>query len=376
VIKNASKTNLIFIRVDSSSQIGSGHVERCLTLAKELRERGMEISFISRAHIGNFKNQIKNAGFKIFMLPLNNNSIKKNDHKSWLGVKWQKDAKDTIKILSKKKLMLLIVDHYAIDINWENYVKLLTGVKIMVIDGLANRRHNCEILLDYTYSQKGKKRWDKLIPSNCMLLQGTKYILLRSEFVQAKKNLYTRKGEIKRILIAFGGSKNKNATMTALNALLSLKKDKVFVDVVVSKNFEDINMVKKICNIKENTKLHVQSSNIAYLMSKADLSIGAGGTMLWERCYLGLPSLIISTANNQIKQSLAIHSYGAAIYLGSYKKNIKQKLLEQLSILFKNKKLNSLMSQKSFELMEISRKKNNNSNPTKFLCNTLLKKMK
>ena len=166
MIKNASKTKLIFIRVDSSSQIGSGHVERCLTLAKELRERGMEISFISRAHIGNFKNQIKNEGFKIFMLPLNNNSIKKNDHKSWLGVKWQKDAKDTIKILSKRKPMLLILDHYAIDINWENYVKLLTGVKIMVIDGLANRRHNCEILLDYTYSQKGKKRWDKLIPSN------------------------------------------------------------------------------------------------------------------------------------------------------------------------------------------------------------------
>ncbi len=109
-------------------------------------------------------------------------------------------------------------------------------------------------------------------------------------------------------------------------------------------------------------------------MSKADLSIGAGGTMLWERCFLGLPSLIISTADNQIKQSSAVHSYGAAIYLGSYKKNIKQKLLMKLTKLFKNKKLINLMSRRSFELMKITR--NNNSNPTKFICNILLKNLK
>ena len=375
MIKNVKKSNLILIRVDSSSQIGSGHVERCLTLAKELRNRGMEIFFISRAHIGNLKNRIRNEGFNIFMLPLNNNTLKKNDYKSWLGAKWQKDAKDTVKILLKRKPMFLILDHYAIDVNWENYVKLLTGVKIMVIDGLANRRHNCEILLDYTYSQKGKKRWDKLVPLNCTLLQGTKYILLRSEFIKAKKNLYTRKGEIKRILIAFGGSENMNATITALNAIISLNKDNIFVDVVVSKNFEDTNKIKKICNIKKNIKLHIQSSNIAELMSKADLSIGAGGTMLWERCFLGLPSLIISTADNQIKQSSAVHSYGAAIYLGSYKKNIKQKLLMKLTKLIKNKKLNNLMSRRSFELMKITRN-NNNSNPTKFICNILLKNLK
>ena len=107
-------------------------------------------------------------------------------------------------------------------------------------------------------------------------------------------------------------------------------------------------------------------------MNKADLSIGAGGTMIWERCYLGLPSLIVSTANNQKKQSAAVHSYGAAIYLGIHKKNTKQKIIKQLKRIIKNKKLIRLMSRKSLKLMKIS-KKYQNCNPTKIVCDSILR---
>jgi len=242
----------------------------------------------------------------------------------------------------------------------------------MAIDGLANRHHNCEILLDYTYSLKGKKRWDNLLNSECKLLFGTKYALLRSEFVQARKKLKKRNGTIKRILISFGGSDNINLTYEALCSVIFLNRSDIFTDVVITKNNPNIDKIKKKIKQKKNFQLHIQSRNLAKLMSKADLSIGAGGTMIWERCYLGLPSLIISIASNQTKQSSAVHSYGAAIDLGIFKKNTRQKIIRQLKILIKNKKLILSMSRKSLELMR-TYKNYQAYNSTKFVADSIIK---
>lgn len=376
--RNLNKSNLIFIKTDSTLHLGSGHLERCITLSKELKKKGMNINFICRPQNVSMKRRIKNEGFGVKVLPNFKNSSKKFDkniksnNKFLLGSDWRVDAHHTIRLILKDKPKLLIVDHYGINVNWENLVKSSTGVKIMVIDGLANRRHNCEILLDYTYSLKGKRRWNNLINSDCKLLFGTKYTLIRSEFVQEKKNLIKKKGVIDRIFISFGGSDEINLTGEALNALDSLKRRDISTDVVVSKNNPNISEIRKKLKKKKNFQLHIQPRNIAKLMNKADISIGAGGTMIWERCYLGLPSLIISIANNQVNQSAAVHFYGAAINLGIYKKNTKEKIIKQLKRIIKNKKLILSMSRKSLKLMNIS-KKYKNYNPTKIVCESILK---
>ena len=327
--KNLSESNLVYIRVDSSLKIGSGHVERCLTLSKELKKKGMKIHFICRSHPGNMKSRIIDEGFDITMLPVDKNISRSsnNGYKSWLGANWKKDANDTSRIILKKKPRLLILDHYAIDIKWESLVKSSSNVKIMVVDGLGNRRHNCDILLDYTYSLEHRKKWKNLISSDCRLLLGTKFILLRNEFIKVKKSQLKRTGKIKRILFAFGGYDKINATNIALEAINSLNKDKIFTDVVIGKNNPNIIQIKKLCSLKPNVKLHIQPKNIVKLMCKADLSIGGGGIMLWERCYLGIPSILISIARNQLNQAAAVESCGAAINLGIYKKNIKMKII-------------------------------------------------
>ncbi len=376
--RNLNKSNLIYIRADSSLQIGSGHIERCITLSKELKKKGMKVNFICRSLDGSMERRIKNEGFGIKVLPNFKNTSKKfdknikNNHKTWLGPDWRVDAHHTIRLILKDKPKLLILDHYGININWENLVKSLTGVKIMVIDGLANRRHNCEILLDYTYSLKGKRRWDNLINSDCKLLFGTKYTLIRSEFVQEKKILIKKKGVINRIFISFGGSDKINLTGEALDALESLNRRDIFIDVVMSKNNPNIFKIRKKLKKKKNFQLHIQPRNIAKLMNKADISIGAGGTMIWERCYLGLPSLIISIANNQIKQSAAVDSYGAAVDLGIYQKNTRKKIIKHLQRIINNKKLILSMSRKSLKLMKIS-KKCQNYNSTKFVSDSIIK---
>lgn len=375
------KKKIVCFRVDSSLQIGSGHIERCITLSKQLIKKGMKIHFICRNHIGHMEKRIKQEGFDVTILPIKKsisnklNINYKNKHKSWLGENWDVDAKETSEIILKKKPQWLIIDHYAIDIKWENLIKSLTGVKIMVIDGLANRHHNCEILLDHTYSQNNNLRWKSLFPSHCKLLSGPKHALLRQEFISEKKKLSKKTGKIKRILISFGGYDRINATKKTLEAIISLNKSDILIDVVVGNHFPYISQIQKLCNEFSYIKLHIQPLKIAKLMSLADLSIGAGGTMVWERCYLGLPALLISIADNQRRQAAAVHSYGALINLGFYKKNIDKVIIKELNKLFRDKKKILSMNRKCLNLMKISNL-NFQINPTKFLCSMLLKNYK
>ena len=136
----------VVIRADASKHIGSGHIMRCLTLAKELRNLGAIVEFITRNHSENLNTQIIEQGFKLRLLPNHNKLVEQrtlSEYEQWLGVSQSVDAEETIKALSGKQPDLLIVDHYALDYNWEKKLRKIID-KIMVIDDLANRRHDCD----------------------------------------------------------------------------------------------------------------------------------------------------------------------------------------------------------------------------------------
>jgi UDP-2,4-diacetamido-2,4,6-trideoxy-beta-L-altropyranose hydrolase len=107
-------------------------------------------------------------------------------------------------------------------------------------------------------------------------------------------------------------------------------------------------------------------------MASADLSIGGGGTMIWERCYLGLPTILICIADNQVNQAKSVHSYGAVIYLGIFKEGILTQIVEQLNNLYSNPNLNISISKKALELMNIPDYISHNG-PTDFVVDALLK---
>jgi len=116
------KKKIVCFRVDSSLQIGSGHIERCITLSKQLIKKGVKIHFICRNHIGHMEKRIKQEGFDVTVLPIRKsfssklNINYKNKYESWLGENWDVDAKETSEIILKKKPQWLIIDHYEIDI--------------------------------------------------------------------------------------------------------------------------------------------------------------------------------------------------------------------------------------------------------------------
>ncbi|MBI5485468.1 MAG: UDP-2,4-diacetamido-2,4,6-trideoxy-beta-L-altropyranose hydrolase [Deltaproteobacteria bacterium] len=309
----------VVIRADASVQIGSGHVMRCLTLADELRRRGADLTFVCREHPGNLIGAIAGKGYGVVILrqEAKTYSVRSGDvvHAAWLGVPWEQDARETLDSLGEAIPDWLIIDHYGIDRRWEETLRPHVG-RIMVIDDLADRPHDCELLLDQNLYKGMETRYDKLVPLGCKKLLGPQYALLRPEFAIARKNLRQRDGQIRRVLVFFGGVDPTNETAKSVRALAGIMDHRLEVDVVVGNGNIHKQGIQEQCTEKDGFYYHCQVNNMAELMAAADLSIGAGGSATWERCSVGLPSITISIARNQVETTEVVADRGAAWYLG------------------------------------------------------------
>lgn len=296
----------IIIRADSSLTIGSGHLMRCLTLASFLRTAGSQIAFICRNFPGNVVNLVREQGFPVVMLEIDREDIT-----------WQDDARATAEVIVKLdfKPDWLIVDYYCLDACWEKTLRPYVG-RIMVIDDLANRRHDCDLLLDANYGQNAS-RYRKLVLPATKLLLGPEYALLREEFSYVHNRVRNCR-KVRHIQVFFGGSDPTGETGKVLVALANFKKRQFFVEVIVGAANPLAGDIRRQCERHKNFSFACQVTNMAERMMKADLAIGAGGSTLWERCYLGLPSIVISVADNQIEASQALAKAGAIDYLGFY----------------------------------------------------------
>ncbi|MHB8056652.1 MAG: UDP-2,4-diacetamido-2,4,6-trideoxy-beta-L-altropyranose hydrolase [Desulfuromonadaceae bacterium] len=309
----------ITFRTDSSLQIGSGHVMRCLTLADELRQRGADIMFVCREHPGNMIGLIAAKGYPVVRLAQAEAEYAEASadlaHAAWLGVAWQQDAAETITAVRNAEPQWLIIDHYALDRRWEEMLRPYVE-KIMAIDDLADRPHDCDLLLDQNLYEGMETRYDTLVPKSCKKLLGPKYALLRPEFAAARKNLRQRDGIVKRILVFFGGVDPTNETQKTLQALAGINDRQFDVDVVVGGGNLYKEQIKKICAANDGFHYHCQVDNMAELIAAADLAIGAGGATTWERCSVGLPSFITVLAKNQQKLAETGARQGLFFYLG------------------------------------------------------------
>ena len=297
----------IVFRVDSSILLGSGHVTRCLVLAEELKKRGGEVAFISRSSPGDLNDFICEKGFLVFPLKNSEYSGAESDFnkliydsRSWPKELQEIDASDSIKILEKIKPVWIIVDHYSLDVNWENIVRPYSR-NLMAIDDLANRAHVCDLLLDQNWFENMEDRYKGLINVDCTQLLGPKYALLRPEFAKEKKKLRS-KSEISqpyRLFVFFGGSDSHNLTSITVNALSHEKLKHLEVDIVIGSNNPHKEDLADLVAGRPSIKLHIQTDDMAEIMSRADFAIGSGGVNTLERLCLGLPSSVITCAQNQ-----------------------------------------------------------------------------
>lgn len=270
----------VLIRTDASITIGSGHVMRCLTIAKLLRDRGCRVTFMMEPLTGNLIEFVEAKGFSV--------------------------------VQEFKPVEICIIDHYGIDETWECSIRSDVK-KIVVIDDLANRCHDCDVLIDQNMVPDFERRYDLLVPEHCVRLLGPKYLIVREEFIRGRQSARVREGNIESLLIFMGGSDPTNETMKVLAAMDDVKFHQV--NVVVGASNEMKTKIEVLC-AESGYQFHCQVDYMATLMDEADFSIGAGGSTTWERCYLGLPSSSTVVASNQLVATETAASLGAVWSLG------------------------------------------------------------
>jgi len=297
---------LAIFRVDASLQIGTGHVMRCLTLAGALRERGARCRFVCREEPGNLIALIREQGFEAIPLP-------GNDGKD---IDWEADAALTQKVDGGGTAAdWLIVDHYALDARWERTLRPHCH-KLMVIDDLADRPHDCDLLLDQNLVANLDDRYSGKVPTTCCLRLGPTYVLMQPAYRQLRSQALPRSGPVKRLLIYFGGADAGNLTGLALTAFACLKRPDIALDVVINPASPHAASLRRQVADLHLATLHEQLPSLAPLILRADLAIGAGGTSTWERCCLGLPSLVITLAENQRAIASEMNGRGLIRWLG------------------------------------------------------------
>ncbi len=316
----------IAFRTDASLLMGSGHVMRCLTLAEALRKKGVQCHFISRVHPGNLLELIRQRGFAATALPSEQAKPLAHDqvvgnlsenplHGSWLGCDWRTDAEQTRTILAKMKPDWLVVDHYALDHRWESFQRASVG-RIMVVDDLADRVHDCDLLLDQNLVAQTHSRYAGKVPAACSVLLGSRYTLLQPIYAELHDRTPPREGPIRRILIFFGGVDSDNLTGRSLSAFLSLKRQDILVDVVITASFPHAEAIEQQIKGHANIRLHIGLPTLAQLIAKADLALGASGATSWERLCLGLPALVVTLAQNQRSIADELGQRGLIRWLG------------------------------------------------------------
>lgn len=315
----------VAFRADASVQIGTGHVMRCLTLADALRAHGHECLFICRDHPGNLSDLIDQYGFDLHLLSQQPSAIRGVDdeddftprYAQWLGVSWEQDAEQTLNVLNGKKTDWLVVDHYGLDAHWERQIAAHVN-KIMVIDDVANRAHECQLLLDQNLGRKAQD-YNGLVPAACTRLIGPHYALLRPEFTEFREASLERRRipKLGRILITLGGVDKDNVTGQVLDALAkSSLPQETELDIVMGASAPALETVRLQSEaLPFRTTVSVNVSDMAERMYMADLCIGAAGSTSWERCCLGLPSIMVVLAENQREIARALEHSGAAYLL-------------------------------------------------------------
>jgi UDP-2,4-diacetamido-2,4,6-trideoxy-beta-L-altropyranose hydrolase len=303
----------VAIRVDASAEIGSGHLMRCLTLADALRARGASVLFVCRRLPVALHDVLRNRAYEVALLETTD--AKEVAQAAQSVIDPMRDARQTSVALEGGRYDWLVVDQYALDARWERALRDVVP-RFMVIDDLADRTHDCDVLLDQNLLAGMTERYATRVPEKCELLLGPHYALLQSSYAELRGAVAARESPLGRVLVFFGGGETDGVTARALDACLRVLPDDVGIDVVIATGSRLAKSLAAAAPTRPNLVVHRSLPSLAPLMANASLALGACGTTSWERLCLGLPGIVVTMAENQRAVATELHERGLVCWLG------------------------------------------------------------
>lgn len=307
---------MFYIRADANPNIGTGHIMRCLSIAKEISKLGEEVIFIN-ADLQSEHFIIKH-GYSVLCL-----------NSEWDNLESELDQ--MIKLIQKNKIDKVLIDSYYVTRYY--LTELGKYTKTIYLDDLATFLYPVDMLVNYNIYA------DNMNYKNCYdgkrthLVLGCTYAPLREEF-RNTSTVYSK--QVKKILLSTGGADQFHVAFEFLNYMVEV----CFLDtsvlefhVVAGKFNADREQIQKLSEKYSNIKVYFDNSNMAELMCQCDLAITAGGFIMYELCACGVPMITYTFADNQLLGVLEFECMGIARYSGdirSQKDDVFKKILETI----------------------------------------------
>ena len=299
----------VAIRVDASVEIGTGHLRRCLTLARELTRFDAKVWLVCRPLDGVASSVLRGVEIPVLWLPaadpsevaVFDHSATEPQHAAWARVAWSRDARETVDVLRDILPDWVVVDHYAFDASWHETISRCLHCRLAVIDDLADRPIAADFLLDHNWASDHKAKYANCVVGGSLnrmrMLGGPRYALLGSNYRAAPR--YSFHPEVRSIGIFMGGTDPGAVSLQILAVCRQQIGFEGRIEVVLSSANPHLSSLREACDQSPNTTLTLDLPDLAAFFARHDLQIGAGGGATWERCCIGVPSIVLMIAQNQ-----------------------------------------------------------------------------
>jgi UDP-2,4-diacetamido-2,4,6-trideoxy-beta-L-altropyranose hydrolase len=310
--------NLLLIRADASSSRGIGHVMRCLALGQAWRRRSGQVMLASVELPNGLRGRLKAEGFAEAQVTVEAGSIN--------------DARETARLARAWGAGWVVLDGYHFSDSYQAWIKE-AGLRLLVLDDFGHASHTkADLLLNQNLHARDELYANRL--PHTRLLLGTRYALLREEFLCCpdREREIAAKGE--KVLVTLGGSDAENVTLNVVKALGWLRDRTLEVIVVVGAGNPHLSTLRHaIAADFKRTRLVANVTDMQALMRWADVAVSGGGSTSWELAFMGLPALTLVLADNQEELAAGLAQHGVSHNLGWHSRVTEQDLAAALGAL-------------------------------------------
>lgn len=301
---------------------------RCLALEQHLGDEEGSSVFVTCINTPFIRARLRSEGVKVIQLNVTAGSID--------------DAKQTISLAKKMAASWIVVDGYNFNTRYQQLIKN-SGLHLLFIDDLCSADHYyADILLNQNI-YASEDLYSNREPYTSLLL-GTRYVLLRKEFLKWQNWKREIPQTAQKLLVTLGGSDHENITQKVVDAIQQIKVNGLNVIIVAAHNSHYRELKSKVQRSKVTMQLKRNISNISDLMAWADVAVSAGGTSTWELAFMGLPALSIAIADNQCQVVEELSKAGIIVNLGWHQSITISGMANAISQLLRNSETRARMS--------------------------------
>ena len=334
--QNMSITSLI-IRADASTTMGTGHVMRCLALAQAWQDQGGQAIFVLADKSMAIENRLRSEKMQITHLSVEAGG--------------DEDANQTVDFAKKVTSQWIVVDGYQFGKEYQKSIKKL-GFKLLFLDDYGHSGHyDADLVLNQNISASEDLYQNR--EDYTQLLLGMQYVLLRREFWQWQNWQRVINSKARKILVTLGGSDPDNLTLKTIQSLQVLGDQDLEVIVVIGGSNPHYEVLQKeVADLSLAICLQQNVNNMPELMAWADMAISAGGSTNWELAFMGLPSIVITIADNQKAIAAELDRQGVIVNLGWHQDVTIEQIGLALQELISDRPKRQIMSKKGRELID------------------------